>query len=95
VDGLSNLVVFLLSPGNNHDFTHAVEVLRKVQIEGSNVLGDRANGSQEIREYITDHGVSYTIPPKKAMPPIPDRLVGGSTRTTPGRMLFQENQVVP
>jgi len=64
VDGLGNPVVFLLSSGNDHDSTHAVEVLRKVQIEGSNVLGDRAYGSQKIREYITDHGASYTIPPK-------------------------------
>jgi len=64
VDGLGNPVVFLLSPGNDHDSTHAVEVLRKVQIEGSNVLGDRAYCSQKIREYITDHRASYTIPPK-------------------------------
>jgi len=66
MDGLGNPVVFLLSPGNNHDSTHAVEALRKVQIEGSSVLGDRACGSQEIREYITDHGVGYTIPPKSS-----------------------------
>ncbi len=64
VDGLGDPVVFLLSPGNDHDSTHAVEVLKKVQIGGSNVLGDRAYGSQEIREYITGHGASYTIPPK-------------------------------
>lgn len=64
VDGLGNPVVFLLSPGNDHDSTHAIEMLRKVQLGGSNVLGDRAYGSQEIREYITEHGASYTIPPK-------------------------------
>lgn len=29
-------MVFLLSPGNDHDATHAIEVLRKTQIEGSN-----------------------------------------------------------
>jgi len=66
VDGLGNPVVFLLSPGNDHDSTHAVEVLRKVQIEGSNVLGDRAYGSQEIREYITDHRAGYTISRKSS-----------------------------
>jgi len=37
VDGLGNPVVFLLSPGNDYDSTHAVDVLRKVQIEGNNV----------------------------------------------------------
>jgi len=81
VDGLGNSVVFLLSPGNDHDSTHAVEVLKKVQIGGSNVLCDKAYGSQEIREYITDHRASYTIPPpKKATSPIPGRWIGGSTR---------------
>ncbi len=64
VDGLGNPVVFLLSPGNDHDSLHAIEVLKKVPIEGSNVRGDRTYGSQEILEYIADHGANYTISPK-------------------------------
>ena len=27
-------------------------------------MGDKAYGTQIIRDYITDHGASYTIPPK-------------------------------
>ncbi len=64
VDGLGNPVQFLLSPGNDHDSIHAVELLEKVPIKGSNILGDRAYGSQNIRAYITNQGASYTIPPQ-------------------------------
>ena len=39
VDGLGNPVVFMLSAGNDHDSVHAVELLKKVEISGSNVLG--------------------------------------------------------
>lgn len=64
VDGLGNPVEFLLSPGNDHDSIHAVELLEKVNLGGSNVLGDKAYGAKEIREYITKHNASYTIPPR-------------------------------
>ncbi len=64
VDGLGNPVEFLLSAGNDHDSVHAVELLKKVRISGSAVLADRAYGARTIREYISDHGASYVIPPK-------------------------------
>ena len=64
VDGLGNPVEFLLSPGNDHDSTHAIELLEKVDLTGSNVLADRAYGVEKIRTFITDHGATYTIPPK-------------------------------
>ena len=64
VDGLGNPVDFLLSPGNDADCTHAIELLSKVDIAGSNILGDRAYGSEEIRYYITESRAVYTIPPK-------------------------------
>ena len=51
VDGLGNPVEFLLSAGNDHDSVHAMELLEKVQICGSNVLADRAYGARTIREY--------------------------------------------
>ena len=62
VDGLGNPVEFLLSAGNDHDSVHAMELLEKVQICGSNVLADRAYGARTIREYISEHGASYVIP---------------------------------
>ncbi len=64
VDGLGNPVEFLLSPGNDHDSTHAIELLEKVDLAGSDVLADRAYGAEKIRTFITEHGATYTIPPK-------------------------------
>ncbi len=55
---------FQLSSGNLHDSTQAVDVLSNVDIEGSNILADKAYGTNEIREYITSKKSSYTIPPK-------------------------------
>ena len=64
VDGLGNPVEFLLSAGNDNDCVHAVELLEKVELSGSNVLADRAYGARSIREYITEHGAHYVIPPQ-------------------------------
>ena len=64
VDGLGNPVEFLLSAGNDRDSAHVVELLEKVKISGSHVLADRAYGARAIREYISEHGASYVIPPQ-------------------------------
>ena len=64
VDSLGNPVEFLLSAGNDHDCVHAVELLGTVEISGSNVLADRAYGAQAIREYISERGATYVIPPQ-------------------------------
>lgn len=64
VDGLGNLIQFLLSPGNDNDCVHAVELLQKTDICGSNILADRAYGASSIRAYITEKGATYTIPPQ-------------------------------
>ena len=63
-DGLGNPVEFRRSAGNDHDSVHAIELLEKIQIRGSNVLADRAYGARTIREYISEHGASYVIPPQ-------------------------------
>ena len=59
VDGLGNPVEFLLSRGNEHDSTHAIELLSKVNISESNILADKAYGSKAIREY-TKYRLHYT-----------------------------------
>ena len=64
VDGLGNPVEFMLSAGNDHDSVHAVELLEKVKISGSNVLADRAYEAKTIRAYISEQGASYVIPPQ-------------------------------
>ena len=64
VDALGNPVEFLLSPGNDHDSVHAIELLKRTEIFGSNVLADRAYGTETIRAYIEQSGASYAIPPR-------------------------------
>ena len=68
VDGLGNPVEFLLSKGNDHDSIHAIELLSKTDLSESNVLGDKAYGTLAIRNYITECGGQYTIPPKDNNP---------------------------
>lgn len=63
-DGLGNPVAFLLSPGNDHDSTHAIELMKKTDITGSNLLGDKAYGTKEIIAYIKEQGATVVIPPK-------------------------------
>ena len=48
VDGLGNPLAFLLSSGADHDSIHAVPLLQKIDVEGSNILGDKAYGSKAI-----------------------------------------------
>lgn len=43
VDGLGNLVAFLLSPGNDNDSTHAIELMKMTDIAGSSLLVDKAH----------------------------------------------------
>ena len=64
MDGLGNPVVFLLSPGNDHDYVHAVELMEMTDITGVNMLGDKAYGTKEILAYIKEHGATVVIPPK-------------------------------
>ena len=64
MDGLGNPVEFLLSPGSDHDATHAIEILDRVDITGSNVLGDRAYDSDAIVDYIGERGAVVVIPSK-------------------------------
>ena len=55
-----------LSAGNREDFDEAIPLLEQVpDLEGSNILGDRAYGTKKIRAYLTERGAAYTIPPTK------------------------------
>jgi len=53
-----------LTAGQVHDSRKAVEILSELNIQGSNILADKAYGTREIREYIEGEGGRYTIPPK-------------------------------
>ena len=47
-----------------YDSKVTVEVLSHVDISQSNVLGDKAYGTNEILDYIQRQDSEYTIPPK-------------------------------
>ena len=64
VDGLGNPVVFLLSPGNDNDSTHAIKLMSMIDIAGSNLLGDKAYGTKEILAHIKERTATVVIPPK-------------------------------
>ena len=64
VDALGNPVHFLLTGGNIFDASAAIDLLSGVKISGSNILGDKAYGTNAIRTYITEQRALYTIPPK-------------------------------
>ena len=55
----------MLTGGQVHDASAAIDLLSELEIEGSNILGDKAYGSQKIRDYIIEQKASYTIPPRE------------------------------
>lgn len=65
---MGNPVRFLLTGGQVHDSKVAVDVLSEIDISGSNILGDKAYGTEKIRTYISEQGAEYTIPPRENNP---------------------------
>lgn len=51
-----------------HDSQAAIPLLSDIDISKSNILADRAYGTEKIRAYITNHEADYTIPPKSNNP---------------------------
>ncbi|WP_286010121.1 transposase [Clostridium sp. Marseille-Q2269] len=51
VDALGNPVYFQLSSGNLHDSTQAIDILSNIDIQSSNILADKAYGTNEICLY--------------------------------------------
>lgn len=64
VYGLGNPLYFQLSARNVNDASVAVDVLSHVDISQSNILGDKAYGTNEILDYIQRQNGEYSIPPK-------------------------------
>lgn len=54
----------MLSEGQKHDSQYAVEILSKLNIEGSNILADKGYDSDEIAGYILKNDAIPTIPSK-------------------------------
>lgn len=61
---MGNPIWFHLTGGQVFDAKEAVSLLSELDISGSNILGDKAYGSEEIRHYVTGNNAVYTIPPK-------------------------------
>lgn len=65
MDGFGNPFAFLLSSGNDHDSRYAIiPLLSQIDIDGGNILGDKANSAKVIRDYIDSQNATYMIPPK-------------------------------
>jgi len=58
----------MLTGGQVHDSKTAIKTLSELEIAGSNILGDKAYGTAEIKKYITEHNAEYTIPPRENNP---------------------------
>ena len=99
VDGLGNPLAFMLSSGNDHDSVHAVSLLSQVNIERSNILGDKAYGAKAIREYIVSRvhcfsgGHLYNPAKERCQWSLAYRLAY-LQRAASGWVLFPEAQVV-
>ena len=59
-DALGNLIRFWVTPGQVHDVTQAALMLKEVQ--GGNVLADKAYFSRELIEGLTEKGCCVVIP---------------------------------
>lgn len=64
VDALGNPIKLILTPGNVNDNVVAIKTLSGIELTGSVVMGDKAYGTKDIREYIESQGATYCIPPK-------------------------------
>ena len=53
----------MLTTGNTADITVAQKLISQIDFKGSTILADRAYTKCEFREYITNHGADYCIPP--------------------------------
>lgn len=58
------LLPFCCLPATTMTLTHAIELMNKTDIAGSNLLGDKAYGTKEILAYIGEQGATAVIPPK-------------------------------
>lgn len=79
VDGLGNPLAFLLTGGQVYDSVPAIDLLQKLDITGSHIHGDKAYGSEAIRNWITTKQASYTITPKRIVK-THGKLIGSSIK---------------
>ena len=64
VDGLGYPLVLELTGGQVNDGIMLQKCLEQLDISGSTILADKAYGSRENLEYITNRNADFCIPPK-------------------------------
>ena len=55
----------IISEGQRNDITYAIPLLELIDIEGSQILADRGYDSNQLIDYIYEHGGEPTIPSRK------------------------------
>lgn len=65
VDAYGYPIRLIISEGQRNDITYALPLLKQIDIEGTQLLADRGYDSNELIDYIYEHGGEPTIPPRK------------------------------
>ena len=55
----------MISEGQRNDINYAIPLLDHIEIDGSKVLADRGYDSNQLTDYIYDHGGEPTIPSRR------------------------------
>lgn len=55
----------MISEGQRNDINYAIPLLDHIRIDGSKVLADRGYDSNQLTDYIYDHGGEPTIPSRR------------------------------
>lgn len=65
MDAYGYPVRLMISEGQKNDINYAIPLLEQINIGGSHVLADRGYDSNQLIDYIYDHGAEPTIPSRK------------------------------
>ena len=57
----------MISEGQRNDINYAIPLLDHIEIDGSKVLADRGYDSNQLIDYIYDHGGEPTIPSRLSL----------------------------
>ena len=55
----------MISEGQRNDINYAIPLLDHIEIDGSKVLADRGYDSNQLIDYIYDHGGEKIIPSRR------------------------------
>lgn len=55
----------MISEGQRNDINYAIPLLDHIRMDGSKVLADRGYDSNQLMDYIYDHGGEPTIPSRR------------------------------